>query len=197
MPKISATPLKIMTKSLPSFVEKGLYGLTLSDLSREIGMSKPAILYHFDGPDAVFLGLMDLWAISGTQSTVRSLQPYLGKKPQDVIVGVMQATFEWLDHDEKYARLTNAVILAAQSNRVVAKKLNELFSGGRGRLRELLKMSSRKRTEDQVTTAVVVLHSQIVGALIYEMLSASSKAENRKLRLAQIETFRVFVESYF
>ena len=55
------------------------------------------------------------------------------------------------------SQLTNAVILAAQSNRVVEKKLNELFSGGPGRIGELLKMSSKKRTEDQVTTAVLVL----------------------------------------
>ena len=59
----------IVLKSLPFFIKKGMYGITLSDFSRALKMSKPAILYHFRKPEDIFLALMDSWAASGTQFT--------------------------------------------------------------------------------------------------------------------------------
>ena len=114
----------IVLKSLPFFIKKGMYGITLSDFSRALKMSKPAILYHFRKPEDIFLALMDSWAASGTQFTIQYLSHYFGHRPEVLIVGIMEATLAWLDADEPFAQLTLAVFLASQSDRTIQSKLD-------------------------------------------------------------------------
>jgi AcrR family transcriptional regulator len=179
------------------FVERGLYGLTLSDLSRHLDMSKPAIFYHFKTPEDVFISLMDMWAKSGTEFTVAYLNQYIGQGPDKIIIGVMEATLAWLDTDEPFAKLTLAVFLAAQSEKKVEAKLDQLFTGGRQRIASMLKLSSKKFSAREMEKISLHLHSLIVGALIYEMILHGKQHNRNSFRLEQIEKFKEHVHNYF
>ncbi len=187
----------ILAKSLPHFVNHGAHGLTLSDLSRALKMSKPALLYHFKKPQDIFLALMDKWAESGTKFTNAYIGKYFGHGPDVIIRGIMEATLEWLETDEPFARLTLAVFLAAQSDKTIQNKLDLLFGGGRGRIAGLLKLSPRKYKEADLEKMAIHIHTQIVGALIYEMILNEKLVDKKSYRLTEINNFKKTLTNYF
>lgn len=191
------TKSRIALLSLPFFIEKGIYGLTLSDLSRHLKMSKPAILYHYKTPEDVFLNLMDAWAKSGTEFTNTYLSRYIGQGPDVIISGIMEATLAWLDAEEPFAKLTLAVFLAAQSDKTIEDKLNLLFSGGRQRIFSMLSLSRQKRSKREMEKVSLRLHSLIVGALTYEMILDEKLHDKKSFRSVQIEKFKETVSAYF
>lgn len=50
----------ILTGALDAFYEHGFHGTTVRDIARRVGVTVPALYYHFENKEAVFLALLSL-----------------------------------------------------------------------------------------------------------------------------------------
>ncbi len=53
------TKQQIMSVAMESFIKNGYERTSLTDIAKVIGITKPAIYYHFENKDALFLAVLD------------------------------------------------------------------------------------------------------------------------------------------
>ncbi len=56
------TKEKIVKTSLRLFLQKGFYNVSMQDIAKEIGISKPAIYHYFKNKDKLIEGVLDLFS---------------------------------------------------------------------------------------------------------------------------------------
>ncbi|MCG8570824.1 MAG: TetR/AcrR family transcriptional regulator, partial [Spirochaetes bacterium] len=77
---MDSTKDKIISTGLTFFMEKGYEETALSDIAKDIGITKPALYYHFDSKDKLFEEVMIYFStqiemmFSGLASEAKSLE---------------------------------------------------------------------------------------------------------------------------
>lgn len=176
---------EIVFRSIPLFIRSGMNGISLAELSRGVHVSKPMIQYYFKTPEDVFIHIIKLWSENGKDVTNKFLESKLGAKPQEIIVGILEAMYYWADEEPQFAQLSLS-IFAAQSNKMVLDEISKAFLGGRTRIFKLLKMLVA-RDEKRLWTTALNLHSVIVGALVADLMAdKETRLQLRKMYLENI-----------
>ncbi len=84
------TKLKIIRAALRLFLQKGIEKTSMNDIAKSIGITKPAIYYHFENKEAVILGVLELFKkemkkwTSNLHKTNTSAKDYIEKTFQSV-----------------------------------------------------------------------------------------------------------------
>ncbi|MBT4334167.1 MAG: TetR/AcrR family transcriptional regulator [Candidatus Cloacimonetes bacterium] len=55
------TKLKIIRTALRLFLQKGIDKTSMNEIAKSIGITKPAIYYHFENKEAVIIGVLELF----------------------------------------------------------------------------------------------------------------------------------------
>ncbi len=72
---------EIITVALNLISEKGIQGLTIKNLSKEIGISEPAIYRHFDSKIDILIAILDFFK----KNTERILKDELSNKEEAIV----------------------------------------------------------------------------------------------------------------
>jgi AcrR family transcriptional regulator len=49
---------QILTQALPLFIQRGYLGLSMREIAQSVGVSKPALYYHFRDKESLFLAIL-------------------------------------------------------------------------------------------------------------------------------------------
>jgi AcrR family transcriptional regulator len=66
-----STKEEIIKAALKLFLKKGFYNVSMQDIARKVGISKPAIYHHFKNKEEMINGVMDLFTLK-TRSLMKN-----------------------------------------------------------------------------------------------------------------------------
>lgn len=90
------TRARILQVAARLFDQRGYHGLAMREIAEEVGVSKPAVYFHFKDKEALFLGLLDqaLDALRSLVHDLRRLPDSASRVERFVQVTLDQAEFQ-------------------------------------------------------------------------------------------------------
>lgn len=161
-PHFTGPKRTILTAALKCFSRSGYGGFTFADVSKETGLSRQRILYHYDEPEEVLLELLAVWAEQGRIVTIEHLARLTSTSYEDKIVGISDAMFFWMQKYPELAKLTPVILHAARANPKVKEIFGKSMQVGRDRVIDLLLLLTKNpRLANRLAK---VVHGIIMGA---------------------------------
>jgi AcrR family transcriptional regulator len=80
----------ILTAALEAFDEKGFHGATVRDIARRVGQTVPALYYHHENKEAMFVALQDL-GVDELTWRVKTAVKAAGSRPDRQFVNFIEA----------------------------------------------------------------------------------------------------------
>ncbi len=157
---------KILQAALLWTTDHGLYKLTMAEVARQAGVSRPFLNYHYQSLEEILEALAQIWARSGQQVTTEVLSKFLGAQPKDLILKIVEATFIWKKECPHLAALTPSLNQLAITQPKIASLIEKTTGAGIDRMQSIL--MNDKKGEDAAELAPV-LHMQLVGGFLYHL----------------------------
>jgi AcrR family transcriptional regulator len=157
-------------------MDQGAWRFTLDAVSKQAGVSKGGVLYHFPSKDALLKGMVERLLERGGERR-RENRAAMGDSPESVLRADVQACLMKEDHNP---RLGAALIAALANAPELAKPIREFHDE---RFRELSDLPLDR-------DAATILYLAADGLMLMEMLNASPFDEDQ--RAALVETFFSF-----
>ena len=109
------------------FGTKGFHGVSMEDVAREAGVTKPILYDHFDSKEALYLALLDADSLELEERIAKALAAPTGNRER--IRASFEAYFDFVDeHAEGFSLLMQETVGA-----------NDVFRSGVGTVRDRIK----------------------------------------------------------
>ncbi|MDR7049974.1 AcrR family transcriptional regulator [Duganella sp. 3397] len=160
---------QVLEAAAVCFARSGFHGASMSEISKQAGMSAGHIYNYFDGKNAIILAFVEAHSeyVSDMLSNLGSLEDPLQALIEDAERHVNEALDPqpWHVSIEMYAE--------ASRNPVIAERLRAHEDTARGKLRELVKRGRERRNlpvddvllDSRIDTMIAYFHGLTVRAL--------------------------------
>lgn len=142
---ISGIKHGILNASLQTFIHCGYMGFTFNEVSKEAGISRQRILYHYPTPEDVLLDLTTIWAERGRIIALEHLARITTGSIGDKIVGISDAMFLWMKEYPDLARLSPSILHAAHHSHKIRGIYSKAMELGRARIADLIELENKNR----------------------------------------------------
>ena len=135
-PPLTLSP--ILTVALTQFVEHGYDATTVRTIAREVGVTVPALYYHFENKQAILVALLD-HAMATVSSHVDAAIAETGEAPVDRFAAIVEAVVLYMAYHRDLAFLDSERRALTPANRAryvahrdrLEQKLRETIEAGR------------------------------------------------------------------
>ncbi|KQN77475.1 MULTISPECIES: TetR/AcrR family transcriptional regulator [unclassified Duganella] len=160
---------QVLEAAAVCFARSGFHGASMSEISKQAGMSAGHIYNYFDGKNAIILAFVEAHSeyVSDMLSNLNSLEDPLQAMIDDAERHVTEALDPqpWHVSIEMYAE--------ASRNPVIAERLRAHEDSARGQLRELVRRGRERRNlsvedvllDSRIDTMIAYFHGLTVRAL--------------------------------
>jgi AcrR family transcriptional regulator len=146
----------ILTVALAQFVEHGYDATTVRTIAKEVGVTVPALYYHFENKQAILVALLD-HAMTTVSSHVDAAIAEAGEAPAERFAAIVEAVVLYMAHHRDLAFLDSERRALTPANRAryvahrdqLEQKLRETIETGR--------RSAVFRTDDAATCGRAIL----------------------------------------
>ncbi len=156
---------EIIKKSIKIIATKGIQGLTIKNLSKEIGISEPAIYRHFESKTDIILAILDnfLTISRGINDSIKRLEEDALKKIELMFLRIMEI-FE--KEPETITVIFSEEIF--KNEKIYIDKINEITEENIKAVSSILKEGQEKNEIRNDITAEQ-LSTIIIGALRFKI----------------------------
>ncbi|MCP3775504.1 TetR/AcrR family transcriptional regulator [Paenibacillus sp. MZ04-78.2] len=136
---INETYVKILQTAYRLFAEHGIDKTSLSMIAKEVGISKPAIYYHFPSKDVLIDVLFEEIKMEIDFSKSFSIQDYMKDNFEAKLLADGYRMIEEQWHDDYFPRVMNEYMIRGSRNELkYVHRLHEVIEGFANGFEELL-----------------------------------------------------------
>lgn len=159
------TKERILRSTMSVVATKGFENMTLTDVAQDAGVTRGALLQHFESRENLLDEALTILAKTAQGFTAQFLLKTKGKLPP--VINHIEATFEWILQNPKEAAFTAYLLLRAGYDKKTQNFIDTNFTTGRFRLAlEIMEWSNQnkaKLTSAQATALALPIHSMLLG----------------------------------
>ncbi|OYT17012.1 MAG: TetR family transcriptional regulator [Bacteroidetes bacterium 4572_77] len=132
---------EIIEKSIEIIAHKGIQGLTIKNLSKEIGISEPAIYRHFDSKTAILVALLS------TFEDMADMMNMLMQNSQDTAIEKIEFIFSRMTEVFEETPSLVSVIFSEEifkNEKVLLEKITLILNKNEETIHSIIKMGQEK-----------------------------------------------------
>lgn len=177
---LSTKKIAILDSALRIISDRGLHQLSIAELSRESGISKPLILYHYPSLDSIieellfFSGKMARYFI---EKNVRRESSFEVK-----IMAMIKALFEWTLYNREVSEFFILMFHSGTKNPETQKILKDILQTSHDLWERIFLESMRYKSLEEIRIVIGGLQAMITGTLILMISTNRSHEANDLLR---------------
>ncbi|MBK6267355.1 TetR/AcrR family transcriptional regulator [Marivirga sp. S37H4] len=183
MPLQKITPEEILYKSIKVFRRRGYYRTKMSDLAKEVGLTKGTFYHHFESKEDVMRKAL-MASIQWFETSLFSIafEPQLSSKEK--LEKMSEKAFKAFTDNEGGCIFANTILETAHVEDTFIKEILRFFELWKQALMEVFK---EKYSNDQLTDVVQQIIGDIEGSIIIMQLHKDNlylkRALNRSIEM--------------
>lgn len=179
---LSSKKILILDSALRIISEKGLHQLSIAELSRESGISKPLILYHYPTLDSI---IEELFFFSGKMARY-FIEKNLNREAsfETKVMQMIKSLFEWTLYNREVSEFFILMFHSGTKNPQMQKILKEILQTAHDLWERIFLESMRYKSLEELRIHINGLQSMITGSLI--IMIATNRAQEANDLLTEI-----------
>lgn len=174
--ELSAKKIVILDSALRIISEKGLHQLSIAELARESGISKPLILYHYPTLEDI---IEELFFFSGKMARYFIEKNVHRESTFEVkVASMIKALFEWTLYNSEVSEFFILMFHSGTKNKQTQKILKDILQTAHDLWERIFLESMRYKSLEEIRILINGLQAMITGSLIMMIATNRSHEAN-------------------